>query len=353
MAQESKLPFLWLLGGAAAAYAFPPVGGAAVFCIWSSRVAARKAEERGWVDPIPTLPEVKQAQVELQAAVAVAEQPQAKGGIPNDSATATVQAPKATKVENLEGLYQDAVREEKATAVAVAMAPTAMDAVVATPFESRAILGSQRTGKTYFAAEAAKRTGAAIFYLNLGAYIDPEDGAENDRYFGTGPNILSDDLLACYDSSEAAQVVGKGIDLVNRFYSYKGPAILIVDEWVIIGDQNHAYSQQIAPLMERISTLGVSLSSAGMKRRKAVWGISPQFVATNLTQAAKGLKALKPCYLSIAPGRSVDWKGQAITFNETLYAQVDRNWKGLEHPGYHWQCDRVCWMGGRWVEIGL
>lgn len=352
MTIQSKGAFLWLgagIGGAAMAGPLVPFG---LFLVWSSRRCAATAEERGWAQPIPTLSEVKEARQSLVESVAVAEPRQSKDEDSGNSAPAQGARVEVEK-QQLEALYQDAVREEVASAVATATAPTAMDAVVATPFESRAILGSQRTGKTFFAAEAAKKTGAKVFYLNLGAYADPEDGAENDRYFGTGPNVISEDLLTCYDSAQASQIVGKAIDLVNRFYSCKGAAILIVDEWVIIGDQNHAYSQQIAPLMDRISTLAVSLSSAGMKRRKAVWGISPQFVAGNLTQAAKALKALKPCYLSISPGRSVDWKGQAITFNETLYSQVGLNWKGLEHPGYHWQCDRVCWLGGRWVEVGL
>ena len=73
MTIQTKGAFLWLgagIGGAAIAGPLVPFG---LFLLWTSRQCAATAEERGWIEPLPPLPEVEQAQQVLVESVALAE----------------------------------------------------------------------------------------------------------------------------------------------------------------------------------------------------------------------------------------------------------------------------------------
>jgi hypothetical protein len=94
------------------------------------------------------------------------------------------------------------------------------------------------------------------------------------------------------------------------------------------------------------------LASTGVKRAQAIWTLSPDFVAGQCTQDCKSLKSLSLCYVSIAPGKSVDWNGNPIKFHQETFENVKRNFPSLTYPEGKWEGDRICFVDGQWRELG-
>lgn len=223
---------------------------------------------------------------------------------------------------------------------------TALARVLADPYESRAIFGAQRTGKSYFAAIATKEIGCKIFHLNLASFED-----EDKWYWQHAYKSLTADLTTL-DAFSAGIIVKDAIALVHEFYASQ-EAILVIDEIVYIGSVNNRHKDLLIPLLSVIADKITTLSSSGKKREKAIWTIAPEFVAGSLMQDAKAIKKLKLCYLTIAPGQTVDWNGQAIGFSSELFDQIKNNYPVAQPPAQGAiEDERIALIDEVWSPLG-
>jgi hypothetical protein len=151
--------------------------------------------------------------------------------------------------------------------------------------------------------------------------------------------------------------VAEAIAIFHRFEATRRPAILIVDEWAEIGSQYHRYSHLLGELLVLLASECASLGSTGMKQKKAIWAIAPMMVAGDMVQSAKVAKTLKLCYVTVPPGRAMQWvnsegENNEVVFDNSLFEQVQANFKGVSEPGKKWTDDRIAWVGGSWLPIG-
>lgn len=227
--------------------------------------------------------------------------------------------------------------------------PTALSVVLADPYQCRSLFGSQRTGKSYFAAVASqeinKNYKTNVYHINLVSYGD-EDG----YYWGHTKRSLCCDISSM-SSYEAAFWIEQAVDLVNEFYLDQNPALLIIDEFAYIGSTGNSHKIALAKLLCLIADKITTLSSSGKKRCKTIWAIAPEFVAGSLTQDAKSIKKLQLLYLSINPQKSVDWNGQKIGFDYSLFDQIKYNFE-ITEPYNLPEDDRVAFVNGHWLPLG-
>lgn len=234
---------------------------------------------------------------------------------------------------------------------AVQTTTTALNTILASPYTSRAIFGAQRTGKSYLAAIASQQLsnkGVSIFHLNLSSY-----GDEDLRYWGHAKRSLCGDLTAV-DNHQGLSLIREAIALVTEWWSIPN-AILIVDEWGHLGSSSNSYRNELSILLKLIADKISCVASTGIKRRQAIWTISPEFVAGAMEQDAKAIKKLQVCLLAIPKGKSIDWHGSEITFNDELYDQIAKNYtiKPYEMSSHLSRFDRVAYVNGLWIPVGL
>lgn len=230
----------------------------------------------------------------------------------------------------------------------------ALDALLASPYVSRAFFGAQRTGKSYLAAVASKELNytkkTKTFHINLLSYVDLETGiCEDDAYWSHAVKSVRGDL-ATLPPDEAIPLIEDAINLIHEWFA-SANAILILDEVAYTGSTTNAYGEQIKPLMKAIADKIAALSSGGIKRNQAIWTIAPEFVAGGLTQDTLAIKKLQLCYVTLAPNRFVDWNGSRIGFSGELFDQVKRNYPITEAVG-GLGCDRICYVNNQWLPVG-
>lgn len=230
------------------------------------------------------------------------------------------------------------------------VAETVMDVILSSPYQSRAIFGSQRTGKSYLAALASAemaRKGTKVYHLNMASV-----GTEDDSYWTHTTRSVRCDLTKEAPRA-AAGYIQQACDLVQQWWA-QDDSILIVDEWAHLGGRANGYSLQLEPLIQMIADKISAVSSTGIKRQRAIWTIAPEFVAGDLQQDAKAVKKLALLLLAIPKGKVVDWHGSAITFNEELYDQIARNYPIAPFTGdrHLMGCDRCGFVDGIWMPLG-
>lgn len=230
------------------------------------------------------------------------------------------------------------------------VAETVMDVILSSPYQSRAIFGSQRTGKSYLAALASAEMsskGTRIYHLNLASV-----GTEDDAYWTHTTRSVRCDLTKEAPRA-AAGYIQQACDLVQQWWA-QDDSILIVDEWAHLGGRANGYNLQLEPLLKMIADKISAVSSTGIKRRRAIWTIAPEFVAGDLQQDAKAVKKLALLLLAIPKGKTVDWHGSSITFNEELYDQISRNYPIAPFTGdrHLMGCDRCGFVDGLWMPLG-
>lgn len=215
------------------------------------------------------------------------------------------------------------------------------------PFQSLAIFGAQRTGKSYLAAIASQelhRRGIPIYAINLARY-----GEEDDVYWAHCNRAVLGDIseMRLY---EANQLIEQAIEVVEEFYS-QPKAILIFDEWAYAGGKNNAHTESLEPLLKLMADKLSVLTSTGIKRGRAIWTLAPEFVAKDLQEPAKAIKKSKLLYVTIAPSKSINWRGNEIKFDDQLFAQVKYNYP-IEYPEGRFTQERICYLNKEWIEMG-
>lgn len=231
-------------------------------------------------------------------------------------------------------------------------AVTALETMLASPYASRAIFGSQRCGKSLLASVASQKLtetkGTVVFHINLSSF-----GTEDDAYWQHVKRSVRCDLTTL-NSHQAQKYISDAVSLVNEWWGTKN-AILITDEWGHLASVNNTYSSELEILLKLIADKISCISSTGIKRQQALWTISPEFVAGSMTANGKAIKKLPLCLLAIPKGRSVDWNGDAITWNPELYSQIERNYaiKPFELTSAVAGADRVAFINGSWLPVGV
>ena len=230
---------------------------------------------------------------------------------------------------------------------------TAYQTLLASPFTSRAFFGGQRTGKTNLVAmlvrELIKTQDAKVYVLNLASY---EDSDEDSTYFdGCGIESVRCDLLRCSEGKGVASI-RKAETMVEEFIQYKGAAVLVVDEWAAISSSYTKYKDALDPLLASLADKISGFASSGMKRRKAIYTIAPEIVAGTMENFGKAVKKLPACIVAIAPGHTETWEEQELTFDESLFGQVGKNYPGIVEPPQHSTESRIAFVNGQWVPLG-
>lgn len=237
-----------------------------------------------------------------------------------------------------------------------------IDTLIDNPYQCRATIAGQRTGKTYGAAVATyvlKQDGTKVYYLNL-----MDHGQGNAAAFAHADKVAIGNLASLGNSRGAEDLVEKAIEIVEEFYG-QDDAILVIDEWMSLGAETLQVGG-LDTLWREIANKATALTSNGIGSGKAIWGLAPFFKATSLRKDARTLKLFAPMVLSIAPGQSVPWtnpkngKTTQITMNAQVIGDVCTNWQNAIEPPTDEQCrewkrngsDRIYWWNGEWNAVG-
>ncbi len=231
-----------------------------------------------------------------------------------------------------------------------------LDAVMKSPGISRLMIGGQRTGKSYFAAVASQllaSLGWRIYHINLASY-----GTEDSYYWKHVTKSVQGDLASITDPKEAKTLIESAIECLNEFWADE-KAILIADEISYIGSKFGMWQTEADEYLCLVAGRISALTSTGMKRAKAIWALCPELVSGSLKGPAKAVKSLDLMLFAIAPGRTVEWEGQEISFNKSLYGQVSYNFDGVSMPtdeqvalcAAH-NIDRICMINNEWIPVG-
>jgi hypothetical protein len=228
--------------------------------------------------------------------------------------------------------------------------------ILASPYSSYLMIGGQRTGKSYFAAVTSRelaKNGTKVFHINLASY-----GDEDAYYWTHASRSVTGDLSTITDADEAQTLIDDALAVVDDFWDSQD-AILICDEITLAGSKHNTHSDLMGDYLKAIAGKISSLTTTGMKRRKAIWCLCPELVAGALQDAAKAIKSLKLVYFAIAPGQFADWEGQTISFDYSLHQQIKANWTSVGMPTDEQidllkahSIDRIVWMGEQWLPVG-
>lgn len=245
----------------------------------------------------------------------------------------------------VEAIEADVVSE------AIAPPPTknAYDSIVASPYRSRFFLGGQRTGKSCLAvhcALAAKGKGTDIYYLNLSAW-----GEEDDGYSAIAIKSITANIQGIA-SQPVEGVIEDARKLLQAFFISNKPAILVLEEWCELGSRNHQHRALLEPLLTYSASIVEQLANTGQKRRKAVYATGPMFVAGSLQQATKAAKSMALVLVAIAPGKTLYWQEQALNFDPAVFSMALSNWHGVSEPVGEFSSDRIALVDGQWLSVG-
>jgi hypothetical protein len=228
--------------------------------------------------------------------------------------------------------------------------------ILKSPYSSYLLIGGQRTGKSYFAAVASRelvKTGTKIYHLNLASYGD-EDG----YYWTHATKSVVGDLSTITDPDEAQNLIDSALEVIAEFWE-DTDAILICDEITLAGSKHNHHSELMGQYLKTIAGKISSLTTTGMKRRKAIWCACPELVAGALQDSAKAIKSLKLLYFAISPGQFAEWQGQSISFDHSLHQQIKANWTAVEMPNNDqvdllktYKIDRIVWISDQWLPVG-
>jgi hypothetical protein len=264
--------------------------------------------------------------------------------------------------EALESLA-DLVKESRQTPALLSPAPaigtgegrqTALEALLGSPFISRAFFGGQRSGKSYLMAVASQQIRARydtkIYHLNLLSY-----GDEDSLYWSHCADSERCDLAKITDPQIAQRHIDRAVEIVEEFFRQTN-AVLIVDEFAFIGSKSTLFSEALKPLLASLANKIIALASAGAKRRLSIWTAAPEFTASSVDDCAKAIKKIPVVFVGITPGKAFDWQGQKFRFDKGLFETLKQNWKELSSVSSPdldpIDDDRIVYLGGEWLPMG-
>ncbi len=270
------------------------------------------------------------------------------------------------KISSSTGLEADSASQSKTEAIGqassavttlegtIAASPTygvskvlsPLERLLASPFQSRAWFGAQRTGKSYLAAVTSQQmhlNGTKVFHINLHSF-----GIEDLSYWTHAKSVTGD--MGHLETHEVLNLITRAIGVVKEFTRTQN-ALLIFDEITLTGSKNNPYLDDLQPLLQMVASSCSELASTGKKRKQAIWTISPDFVAGELVQEVKAIKSLTVTFVAIPPGKTLDWEGQAIGFHAESFGNIQRNFPALSDAP-RMDCDRMVFVDALWLDMG-
>jgi hypothetical protein len=241
-------------------------------------------------------------------------------------------------------------------AVTTLAAPTtALEHILQSPYQSRAFFGSQRSGKSMLVAIGSQelaRRGTKTYHINLLSFAKDEGQDEDAEYTRHCFKSVRGDISKM-GAAEVANLIGDAIAAVHQWWDEQN-ALLIIDEWAYTAAKFGQYADLLKEFVILVSGKISALTSSGMKRTVAIWTIAPTMVAGNMLECGgKSIKSMKLTYVTVPPGKAVEWQGQAVGFDEQLFDQVAGNF-AITYPTMTDAAgqDRIAYVGDRWLPLG-
>lgn len=263
----------------------------------------------------------------------------------------------------------------------VGAALSVMDRLMEEPFQSMAVLGGQRSGKTYLmgvmTALIKAKIGTKVIYVNL---YDPNGDAHTDWDHA---DICITGHLMKMDEYNGRKLIEKTTQVMQQFL-HDSNAIVVFDEWVRFAHISNGWSKKVSQeiqqakimstpgdyiepegighsaiaLLNMVCAVAGDLATIGKKQLKAIHLLSPDFVAGNVEQQGKAMKALRPLIVGISLGRAVNWThpkhpiSQNITFDAAGY---DNSVPNFAIPPLNQipviDSDRMAFINGEWFSL--
>ena len=262
----------------------------------------------------------------------------------------------------------------------LATAKELIQALTKEAYRSTALIGGERSGKTYLAAVLSQRLKVErqtkITYINL---FDANGDSAND--WGHADHVITAHLND--DRCDVEAVLRKVFVQLRRFQKEVNTH-LYFDEWVAFTSKSNAWEKKAAEdirranamsgqgeflepegvgtsaveLMNLMSAVASDLSNIGKKQLKAMWLISPALRAGDIFEQGKVMKSLAPAIVIVPPGNTIEWTHptgiiQEIGFDLARYQVSEVN---LAIPKSHnipkgMDCDRAVFIGGQWYSL--
>lgn len=233
--------------------------------------------------------------------------------------------------------------------------PMVMNEILKSPFDCYAFIGSQRTCKSYVVACTSRKLAEQGTNVFVVSFLGKD--TEDPHYWAHAKRAVYCNLKG-KGREHYIESVAIASEIYDEFINTPN-SVLVIDEYAFAGSKYNTFPKILAPLMGLFAGGLAALSSGGKKDQQAIWTIMPQMVAGALQDVAKGIKTSKLCYLTIAPGMSVDWEGQAIGFDEQLFEAAKRNFPSLVMPPEttiarcrQYGEKRLGFISGKWMPVG-
>jgi hypothetical protein len=245
--------------------------------------------------------------------------------------------------------------EPPQAAPASAIVPMVMNEILKSPFDCYAVIGSQRTCKSYVIACTSRKLAEQGTNVFVVSFLGKD--TEDPHYWAHAKRAVYCNLKG-KGREHYIESVAIASEIYDEFINTPN-SVLVIDEYAFAGSKYNTFPKILAPLMGLFAGGLAALSSGGKKDQQAIWTIMPQMVAGALQDVAKGIKTSKICYLTIAPTMTVDWEGQAIGFDEQLFEAAKRNFPSLVMPPEatisrcrQYGEKRIGFINGKWMPVG-
>lgn len=229
---------------------------------------------------------------------------------------------------------------------------TAVGEILKAPLYTRIFLGGQRSGKSFAASKLSQylkqHNGTKIFAINLALVKNPEYWYHADKAAIadlTAPSITEGSALKAIKDARA---------VLEEFKHHKN-ALLLIDEWTIIGATTFKFNGHLKPFLDDVCSAVTALASRGLQADQAVWLIAPHCRLDFLEKSAKALKLCRLCLVAANPVNPFDVDGNLITFDSELYGQVKNNWTDMIPPDQgidSLDSERIAFINGQWLPLG-
>lgn len=229
---------------------------------------------------------------------------------------------------------------------------TAIGEVLTAPLYTRIWLGGQRSGKSFAASRISlylkQQNKTKIYAINLALVKNPEYWQHADAA------AIAD--LTSHNATEqiAIKAIKQAQAVLDEFKRHKN-ALLLIDEWTIIGATTFRFNEHLKPFIDDVCSTITTLSSRGLQADQAIWLIAPHCRLDFLEKSAKALKLCKLCLVAANPEKPFEVDGNRISFDGELFDQVKNNWRDLSPPPKGVDAidsNRIAFINGQWLPLG-
>ncbi|MEO1208847.1 MAG: hypothetical protein AAFX78_04815 [Cyanobacteria bacterium J06638_20] len=229
---------------------------------------------------------------------------------------------------------------------------TAVREILKAPLYTRIFLGGQRSGKSFAASRLSQylqqHNGTKVYAINLALVKNPEHWSHANK------SAIADLTAPTITEGSALKAIKDAMATLEEFKRHKN-ALLLIDEWTIIGATTFKFNEQLKPFIDEVCSTITTLSSRGLQADQAVWLIAPHCRLDFLEKTAKALKLCKLCLVAANPVNPFDVDGNLISFDGELFDQVKNNWRDVTLPDQginSLDSKRIAFINGQWLPLG-